>query len=92
MWAGTLSKNRHLVLLSFGIQSIGMRITHSDGDHLVVMSDAEAAALVDATALLVVASQSVAGAALPPRMAIVLEQLFDGLTMSTALSAPWHDA
>ena len=49
-----------------------MRITHSDGEHLVVLSDAEASALVDATALLVVASQSVAGAALPPRMATVL--------------------
>ena len=36
------------------------------------------------------ASQSVAGAALPPRIAIVLGQLFDGLKMSTALSAPWQ--
>ena len=69
-----------------------MRITHSDGEHLVVLSDAEASALVDATALLVVASQSVAGAALPPRMATVLGQLCDGLKVSTALPAPWQDA
>ena len=33
-----------------------MRITHSDSKHLVVLSDAEAATLVEASALLVVAS------------------------------------
>jgi hypothetical protein len=65
-----------------------MRITHSEGEHLVVLSDTEAAALVEASALLVLASQSVAGAALPPRMATVLGQLFDGLKLSTAVSAP----
>ena len=69
-----------------------MRIAHSDGEHLVVLSDAEAAALIDATPLLVVASQSVPGAALPPRMATVLGHLFDGLKVSTALPAPWQDA
>lgn len=69
-----------------------MRITHSDGDHIVVLSDAEATVLVEASALLVVASQSVAGAALPPSMAAVLGQLFDGLKVSAAQSAPWQDA
>ena len=92
MWTGTLYNNCHHPLLSFGIKRSGMRITHSDGEHLVVLSDAEASALIDATALLVVASQSVAGAALPPRMATVLGQLFDGLKVSTALPAPWQDA
>ena len=68
-----------------------MRITHSDSKHLVVLSDAEAALLVEASALLMVASQSVAGAALPPRMATVLGQLFDGLNVPTAVSAPQQD-
>lgn len=65
-----------------------MRITHSDGDHLVVLSDAEAAVPVKASALLVVASQSVADAALPSSMAAVLGQLFDGLTVSTVMRHP----
>lgn len=75
----------------FGFQRNGMRITHSEGEHLVVLSDAEAAALVEASALLVLASQSVAGAALPPGMATVLGQLFDGLKVSTAVTAPRQD-
>jgi hypothetical protein len=57
-----------------------------------MLSDAEASALVDATALLVVASQSVPGAALPPRMATVLGELFEGLKVSTAVTAPRQDA
>ena len=68
-----------------------MRITHSDGEHLLVLSDAEAAALVEASALIVIASQSIAGAALHPRMATVLGQLFDGLNVPTAVSAPQQD-
>ena len=68
-----------------------MRITHSDGEHLLVLSDAEAAALVEASALIVLASHSIAGAALPPRMATVLGQLFDGLNVPTAVSAPQQD-
>ena len=68
-----------------------MRITHSDSKHLVVLSDAEAATLVEASALLVVASQSVSGAALPPRMATVLGQLFEGLKVSNAVSSPPQD-
>jgi hypothetical protein len=67
-----------------GLQRGGMRITHSKGEHLVVLSDAEAAVLLDASTLLVVACQSVAGAALPPGMAGVLGQLLDGLSASTA--------
>ena len=68
-----------------------MRITHSDGEHLLVLSDAEAAALVEASALLVIASKSVAGAALPPRMATVLGQLFEGLKVTKAVSSPPQD-
>ena len=69
-----------------------MRITHSVGEHLLVLSDAEAAVLVEASALLVLASHStIAGAVLPPRMATVLGQLFDGLNVPTAVSAPQQD-
>ena len=64
-----------------------MRITHSDSKHLVVLSDAEAATLVEASALLMIASQSVSGAALPPTMATVLGQLFDGLKVTDAVSS-----
>lgn len=64
-----------------------MRITHSEGEHLVVLSDQEAAALVEASALLVLASQSFSGAALPPGMAVVLGQLFDGLKGASTVSA-----
>lgn len=53
----------------------------------MVLCDAEAAELVEASALLVLATQSVPGAALPPGMATVLGQLFDGLKASTAVTA-----
>lgn len=56
-----------------------MRITHSKGERLVVLNDEEAASVVEACALLVIASQSSPHAALPPRMASVLDQLFVGL-------------
>ena len=68
-----------------------MRITHSDNQHLIVLSDVEASVLVEASALLVIASQSVSGAALPPRMAIVLGQLFDCLKVTDAVSSPPPD-
>ncbi len=56
-----------------------MRITHSRGERLVVLSDVEAASVVEVCALLTVASQSSPEAALPPRIASVLDQLFVGL-------------
>jgi hypothetical protein len=56
-----------------------MRITHSRGEHLVVLNDDEASLVVDACALLVIASQSVPSATLPAEMASVLGQLFAGL-------------
>ena len=64
-----------------------MRIKHSGGEHLVVLTHAETAVLVEASALLVLASLSVAGGELPLRMASVLGQLFGGLRVSTAISA-----
>jgi hypothetical protein len=56
-----------------------MRITRSQGEHLVVLSDVEASALVDASALLVVTAKMTPNAALPPEMVKVLRQLFEGL-------------
>lgn len=56
-----------------------MRITHSPGERLVVLSDAEAASVVEVCALLVIASQSTPQAALPPHIATVLHELFVGL-------------
>ena len=56
-----------------------MRITRSQGEHLVVLSDVEALALVDASALLVVTAKMTPNAALPPEMVKVLRQLFEGL-------------
>jgi hypothetical protein len=80
-------KSRHRTYNLVGIERSGMRITHSEGEHLVVLSDAEASALVEASALLVVSSQSMPGAALPPEMARVLGQLFDGLKACSATPA-----
>jgi len=54
-------------------------ITHSEGEHFLVLTDAEAVVLVGVSALLVVASQSVEGTPLPPRMATLLGQLFESL-------------
>ena len=68
-----------------------MRITHLDSKHLLLLSDEEAATLVEASALLMIASQSVSGAALPPRMATVLGQLFEGLKVTKAVSSPPQD-
>jgi hypothetical protein len=71
-----------------------MRITHSKGEHLVVLSDEEAASVVEACALLTIASQSTPQAALPQQMALVLSDLFVGLkapvssSLESASSAP----
>lgn len=72
-----------------------MRITHSDGEHLVVLAETEASLLVDACALLVLASQTRPEARLPAAMATVLGQLFEGLRPAREVSAasdPGHRA
>jgi hypothetical protein len=61
-----------------------MRITHADGEHLLALNEDEASVLVDACALLVLASQSEVEAKLPPEMASVLCQLFEGLKPAAA--------
>ena len=59
-----------------------MRITHSKGERLVVLSDEEAASVVEACALLVILSLSAPHAALPPRLASVVNDLFVGLNVT----------
>jgi len=64
-----------------------MRITHSEGQHLVVLSDAEASSLVEACALMVLAVDSNPQVSMPPQMGTVLCGLFDGLKASIAAPA-----
>jgi hypothetical protein len=56
-----------------------MRITHSDGEHLVVLNDAEASALTEACALMVLAVESDPQISMPSQMGAVLCELFEGL-------------
>ena len=69
-----------------------MRITRCNSEHLIALTASEASRLVDACALLVLASEAAPQAALPPDMASLLGQLFDGLKSATesAKSAPKH--
>ena len=65
------------------IERRAMRITHCEDQCLVALTTAEASRLVDACALLVLAAESVPQASLPPEMATLLGQLFDGLRATT---------
>ncbi len=65
-----------------------MRITHYQGDHLIALTSPEAARLVDACALLVLAAESVPGSSLPPEMASLLSALFDGLKNTAGAPTP----
>jgi hypothetical protein len=65
-----------------------MRITHYQGEHLVALTAPEAARLVDACALLVLAAESVPGSPLAPEMATLLCELFDGLKSTAGSSSP----
>jgi hypothetical protein len=59
-----------------------MRITHCQGEHLIALTEPEAACLVDACVLFALAAESVPGSSLPPEMATLLCELFDGLKSS----------
>ncbi len=56
-----------------------MRITRNDGRCHLDLSEEEASILVDACALVVIASQSVPNVALPSGMSTLLCDLFGGL-------------
>ena len=65
-----------------------MRITQCNGEHLVALTTSEASSLVDACALLVLASEAAPPEALPPDMKTLLGQLFDGLKSATETPKP----
>ena len=65
-----------------------MRITQCNGEHLVALTPSEASSLVDACALLVLASEAAPPEALPPDMKTLLGQLFDGLKSATETPKP----
>ena len=54
-----------------------MRVTHCGDEHLIQLSSAEAAQLVDACALLLLAAQSVPGCQLKPEMSAVLATVYE---------------
>ena len=62
-----------------------MRITQCQGEHLIALTASEASRLVDACVLLVLASEAAPQSALPPEMAALLGQLFDGLKSATEI-------
>jgi hypothetical protein len=64
-----------------------MRFTHYQGEHLIALTAPEAARLVDACALLVLAAESVPGSPLPSEMATLLCELFDGLQSTAGASS-----
>jgi hypothetical protein len=61
-----------------------VRVTHCGKDHLISLNTAEASALVDACALLLLASQSAPGCQLKPEMARVLATVFEQFSSHTA--------
>lgn len=65
-----------------------MRITQYQGEHLIALTAPEAARLVDACALVVLAAESVPGSPLPPEMAALLCELFDGLKSTVDVPSP----
>ena len=65
-----------------------MRITRCNDEHLIALTASEASRLVDACALLVLASEAAPQAALPPDMATLLGQLFDGLKSAAETPKP----
>ncbi len=56
-----------------------MRISRQEGNHIVCLTDAEASAVVEACALMVLAVESDPRIAIPPQMGTVLCELFEGL-------------
>ena len=61
-----------------------MHVTHCGEEHLISLNTAEASALVDACALLLLAAQSVPHCQLKPEMARVLATVFEQFSSHTA--------
>lgn len=60
-----------------------MHVTHCGDEHLISLSSDEAASLVDACALLLLASQTTAGCELKPEMVAVLRTVFEQFSSHT---------
>lgn len=56
---------------------VPLHVTHCGDEHLISLSSLEASALVDACALLLLASNSTAECRLKPEMAAVLQTVFE---------------
>ena len=63
-----------------------MKISHQDGHRLVCLTDAEASAVVEACALMVLAVESDSRLSMPPNMGTVLCELFEGLRSDVGAS------
>ena len=59
---------------------LGLHITHCDDEHLIRLSGREASLLVDACAMVVLASESVPKGTLNPDLAVLLATLYDHLS------------
>lgn len=58
-------------------EHVPLHVTHCGDEHLISLSSLEASALVDACALLLLASNSTPGCKLKPEMAGVLQTVFE---------------
>lgn len=63
-----------------------LRVTHLNQEHLISLSSQEAAGLVDACTLVLLAAKSTPGAKLPANVTRVLADVFENLSV-TALEA-----
>jgi len=63
-----------------------MRVAHCQTDHLLVLNDAEATSLAEASALIMLAVKSDARLSMPPVMGKVLCDLFEALSSPTPTS------
>ena len=60
-----------------------MHVTHCGEEHLISLTSDEAASLVDACALLLLAAQTTPGCDLKPEMASVLRTVFEQFSSHT---------
>jgi len=61
-------------------QLLALQITHCDDEHLIRLTSQEAALLVDACVMVILAAESVPQATLQPQLAALLASLFETLS------------
>jgi hypothetical protein len=69
---------------------IALRVTHLQDEHLISLSSQEAAALVDACAMVMVAAESVPEVTLPPHVTTVLAGIFEQLSGTAKAAQSQH--